>query len=131
MPRGHNKHKKSVKKTTQVAISEDYDIDRDDKSCQHRSSSRRNRNSNHAMTDHTSLKEKDVKHQFQSQDKTMQRSKSVKSKVVAVSKAAGKNAKPLHDPHTEVFQFEEEGEIIQMEINDGGAAAAEFASEEE
>ena len=61
----------------------------------------------------------------------MQRSKSVKSKVVAVSKAAGKNAKALHDPHTEVFQFEEEGEIIQMEINDGSAAAAEFASEEE
>ena len=36
------------------------------------------------------------------------------------------------DPqHSQVTEFTEEGELIQMEINDGGAAAAEFASEDE
>ena len=30
---------------------------------------------------------------------------------------------------TEVHQFEEDGELIQMEINDGGAAVAEFESD--
>ena len=29
------------------------------------------------------------------------------------------------------FQFEEDGEMVQMEINDGAAAATEFASDEE
>ena len=31
----------------------------------------------------------------------------------------------------ETIEFKEDGEMIQMEINDGGAAAAEFASEED
>ena len=35
----------------------------------------------------------------------------------------------VNDNETETHQFEEDGELIQMEINDGGAAAAEFASE--
>ena len=49
---------------------------------------------------------------------------SVKSKVVVPNKE--------QMPHfqTEQFQFEE-GDMISMEINDGGVAAVEFASEEE
>ena len=49
---------------------------------------------------------------------------SVRSKVVKVN--IENNS---HQP--EVVQFKEEGEIVEMEIDDGGAAAAEFASKSE
>ena len=41
------------------------------------------------------------------------------------------NIEKVINENTEIAQFEEDGDLIQMEINDGGAAAAEFASEEE
>ena len=41
--------------------------------------------------------------------------------------AAGDNA--VDPTETEMHEFVEDGEIIQMEINDGGAAAAEFGSD--
>ena len=45
----------------------------------------------------------------------------MKSKVVPV----------INDEDTERVEFEEDGETIQMEINDGGAAANEFSSEDD
>ena len=41
----------------------------------------------------------------------------------------GKDCESINLEHTEVVQFEEDGDAIQMEINDGGAAAKEFASD--
>ena len=37
----------------------------------------------------------------------------------------------VDNTETEMHEFLEDGEIIQMEINDGGAATAEFASDQE
>ena len=37
--------------------------------------------------------------------------------------------KVVDNSQTELHQFEEDGEDIQMEINDGGAARVEFGSE--
>ena len=45
----------------------------------------------------------------------------MKSKVVPV----------IDDENIERVEFEEDGETIQMEINDGGTAANEFSSEED
>ena len=39
------------------------------------------------------------------------------------------NADGIDPENTEISQFVEDGELIQMEINDGGAAVGEFASE--
>ena len=52
------------------------------------------------------------------------KSKQVKSKVIVPVKTA----KPKE---VDVTEFEEDGKIIQMEIDDGGAAAKEFASDNE
>ena len=49
----------------------------------------------------------------------------VKSKVVVPDNEL------IESPHTQTVNFEEDGEEIQMEINDGGAAATEFASDAE
>ena len=37
----------------------------------------------------------------------------------------------MDNSQTETLQFEEDGETIQMEINDGGTARAKFESEQE
>ena len=59
-------------------------------------------------------------------DNKKTKTKTVKSKVVMVGKPSSKIKE-----HNTAAEFEEEGVLINMEINDGGAAAAEFASEEE
>ena len=50
--------------------------------------------------------------------------KQVKSKVIVPVKAA-------ENKDVDVTEFEEDSKIIQMEIDDGGAAAKEFASNNE
>ena len=37
----------------------------------------------------------------------------------------------VQQQEVEVVEFEEDGELIQMEIDDGGGAAAEFATDDE
>ena len=88
-----------------------------------------NVNTNHAVTRSTKSAINDadqqmnaVKRKSFSNDKPKAR---VKLTVVVV------NLVQDSDPNTAIAQFEEDGEMIQMEINDGGALAAEFASEEE
>ena len=48
--------------------------------------------------------------------------------VVAINEDISMEVDPQH---TQAFEFEENGEIVRMEINDGGAAEEEFASEDE
>ena len=60
----------------------------------------------------------------------------IKSKVVKViNQPQNSSDEQCDDPpassNTHSFQFEEDGDVIQMEISDGGAAAAEYASEED
>ena len=62
------------------------------------------------------------------------------SKMATASGSKGSKKKKANDPEqsefdmllgaseTEMHQFTEDGEVIQMEINDGGAAEAEFES---
>ena len=55
----------------------------------------------------------------------------VKSKVVVINSNTEMSEDHGIDPkHTAAVSFEEEGETIQMEINDGGAAANEFNSDD-
>ena len=59
----------------------------------------------------------------------------VKSKVIVPSSTLSSSQANLDsevdEELTDKVEFEEDGEIINMEINDGGAGAAEFASEDE
>ena len=62
------------------------------------------------------------------------KAKKIKSKVVPVNTADTRQVKRKNLSNrtsTEKVQFEEDGEIVHMEIDDGGAAAAEFSSEYE
>ena len=51
------------------------------------------------------------------------------TRVLSGQKSDGRYDLEANDNEIETHQFKEDGELIQMEINDGGAAAAEFASE--
>ena len=47
----------------------------------------------------------------------------IKSKSVKVIDKHRKDCESINPEHTEVIHFGEDGDTIQMEINDGGAAA--------
>ena len=75
-----------------------------------------NVNSNHSkMTSQSKRTLNETKLDINTSNKILSKQPSIKSKVVVPEK----------------INFEEDGELVEMEISDGGAAAAEFTSEEE
>ena len=116
MPRGKKSHDKDVKG---AKLSKKYVA---------------NVNSNHLQT--RSERKKELKdNPNYNTDKSGTSGYQVKSKIVRPNveskNAEIKQGKAATKNLPKVVQFEEEGEIVEMEIDDGGAAAHEFASDEE
>ena len=128
MPCSMNKAKKQKKKELTKG-----EIDNEEDSTQLNSEQMQNKNLNHISTSRSgkqiSLRDREIDRK---PERVSSRSRTVKSKVVEVNRPVEtKTRNDAANVNTEAVKFIENGEIIQMEINDGGAAAAEYASEEE
>ena len=107
-----------------------------------------NENTNHSKADSTELdlndmlpssskRQRNESEARRTQSKTKSSSRSRNSSArghLSAERASSSSQMDYEEPDecaTETHQFEEDGDLIQMEINDGGAAAAEFGSEPE
>ena len=133
MPNSKNKNGKRVKQSQKHEIANsdqtDLDVTRDIP---------RNSNSNHSWDGTKSDKRQklDIDQYCRRQNKKNLNSDEDQSQdnadqAMAKSSNLSKGKKGKSKTATEVVEFQEEDEIIHMEIDDGGAAAAEFASDEE
>ena len=133
MPNSKNKNEKRVKQSRKREIAEsdqiDLDVTRDIP---------RNSNSNHSRDGTKSDKRQklDIDQYQRRQNKkdlnlNEDQSQDNVDQAMAESSNLNKCNKGNSKTATEVVEFQEEDEIIHMEIDDGGAVAAEFASDEE